>query len=66
MSLFPSDDLCNYEGGSLALPFKNIGEAGTGGGVYTKYTGNVNIFSIMQILADSWIDLMFVESAGMG
>ena len=41
----------------------------------TKYIGevctrecivNANIFSIVQILAESWIDPMFVESPGMG
>ena len=40
---------------------KNIGEACTG-----EYSGNINIFSIARILAESWIDLTFVLLDGMG
>ena len=56
-----SDKSCDRDGGSLVLPYKNIGEACTG-----ECTGNVNIFSIAKILVESWIDQMFVESSGMG
>ena len=56
-----SYELCGGDGGSLALPYKNIGEACTG-----ERTGDVNIFSIAQILAELWIYPMFVGSAGMG
>ena len=56
-----SDESCDGDGRSLALPYNNIGEAGTGGSVCTKCTGDVNIFSIAQILVESWIDTVFVE-----
>ena len=36
-------------GGSLALPYKNIGEAGTGGGGCTKWTDSSNISSFSLI-----------------
>ena len=49
---------CDGDEGSLALPYKNIGEAGTRGCVCTKYTSNNNISSTEPILA-SKIDLMF-------
>ena len=52
-----ADESCNDDGGSLALPYKNIGEAGTGGGVCIKCTGDVKIFSIAWILAESWVIL---------
>ena len=55
------DGSYDSDGGSLALPYKSIGEARTG-----ECTGNANIFSITQISAESWIDPMFVESSGIG
>ena len=36
-----SDEQCDGDGGSLALPYKNIGEACT-----VEYIGDTNIFSI--------------------
>ena len=55
------NESCNNDGGSLALPCENIGEVGT-----RECTGNFNIFSIAKIFAESWIDTMFVELAGIG
>ena len=37
-----ADNLCDSDGGLLALPYKNIGEAGT-----VECTGDANIFSIV-------------------
>ena len=56
-----SDDE-SYDGdrGSLALTYENIGEASTG-----ECTGYYNVFSIAQILAESWIDTTFVKSSVM-
>ena len=56
-----ADESCNGNRVSLALTYKNIGEAFTG-----ECTGNASIFSIAQILVESWIDPMFYKSAGMG
>ena len=42
-----ADESCDGDGGLLALPYENIGEAGT-----TECTGDASIFSIVQILAD--------------
>ena len=54
------------DGGSLSVPLKIIGGLVTGEFLCTKFTGDINIFSISRISAGSWIDLMFVESSGMG
>ena len=51
--------------GHLLSHLKNCG-AGTGDVVCTKCTDDVNIFSITQILAESWMDMMFVELDGIG
>ena len=56
-----ADELCDGDGEPLSLPYICFGEAGTG-----ECTNDVNIFSIAQILAKSWIGLMFVELSGMG
>ena len=58
-----ADESWDGDRGSLALPYKNIGEAGTVGGVCTKCNGTNNISSIAWISA-SWIDMMFVELDG--
>ena len=57
---------CDGDGGTTAVPRKNTGEAGTGEGVRTKCTSDDNIFSIAQILSESYIDPMFVVLAGTG
>ena len=45
--ILSADESCGSDGGSLALPYVNIGEA------YTReYTGDTNIFSIARILAE--------------
>ena len=66
MSRFYADESCDGIVGSLALPYLNIGEAGTIGGVCTTYTGDTNIFYIARILSESWIDLIFIKLAEMG
>ena len=48
-----ADESYDGDNGSLASPYKNIGEAGNIGGVCTECTGNVNIVSIARILAES-------------
>ena len=58
--MLSSDELCNDDGGSLVLPYKNIGEAGTGGVVCTKFTADDNIYFIAQISA-SWNVPMFFK-----
>ena len=55
------DESWDSDGGSCTLPYKNIGEADT-----RECTGDANIFSMAQILAESWIDTVFVELFGMG
>ena len=60
------DESCGGDGGLLALSYKNMGESGTGGGVCTKCNDDINIFSIAQILSESWIYPMFVKFSGMG
>ena len=51
-----ADESCDNDGGSLALLYRNIGEAGT-----RECTRNANIFSIAVISSESWIDMMFVK-----
>ena len=57
---------CDGDGGSLAIPLKNIGEAGIREGVCTKCPGDFNIFYIAVISYESWIYMMVVESTRMG
>ena len=59
------DNSCDSEVWSVAIS-KKLSKTGTGEGVCTNCTNDVNIFSIAQISAESWIDLVFVESSGMG
>ena len=54
------DESCDVDGGSFAIQYKNIGELDT-----VEFTFNANIFSIAQILPESWIDPIFFESYGM-
>ena len=54
--ILSDDESFDGDRGSPALPYKNIGEVGTG-----EYTGDANIFSISQISAGSWIDPMFIK-----
>ena len=61
-----ADESCDGDGGSLAVPEVNIGEAGTGEGVCNKCTGDVNIFFIARISAGLWIYPMFFKSSGIG
>ena len=49
------------DGWSLDIPYKNIGKVGTG-----ECTGDDNIVSIAQILAESFIDPVFFKLAVMG
>ena len=55
------DESSGGDVGSLALLYKNIGEACT-----VFFTGDANIFSIAHLLAELCIDPMFVKLAGMG
>ena len=59
------DESCDGNRGSLALPCQNIGEACTRA-CTGACTGDANIFYIAKIFSESWIDPMFVKSAGMG
>ena len=59
--MLSADESCGGDRGSIAFPYKNLDEAGTG-----ECTRDDNIFSIAQILVESWIDPMFIESDGMG
>ena len=61
-----ADESCDGDGGSIFIPYKNVGEAGTGGDVCTKCIGDVNIFSIEQISSESSINKMFFELFRMG
>ena len=63
--MISADDSFDGGTGSLVLPDKNIGEAGTGGGVCTKFTGATNISS-NTLISSSWIDQMFVELSERG
>ena len=63
--MLSADESCNGDRGSIALPYKHIGEMGTVGGVCIKCTDTVNICYIAQVSAESWSDLIFVESSGM-
>ena len=56
-----ADDSCYDDGGPISLPLKNIGEAGTGEGICTKFIYNVNIFSIARIFSELLIDPIFVK-----
>ena len=51
-----SDESYDVNGGSLTLTYENICEA-----ITVECTGDVYIFSIAQISAESWVDLMFVD-----
>ena len=55
-----TDELFNSDRGSFALPYINVGEL-----CNRECTDDENIFYIAWMLAESWIDPMFIKFAGM-